>query len=523
MQNSLLHKWLSHHLSVFSVISVVIYTTLDAQAEAKSLKALYNSLDPTSIPQHLAFYELYSTTPEGQKALQDLYRLLTAGSSTSTQIALQASFSSALDGIIHLVNKTRNDPVPDLSDSELQLIDQLAAHLPNRQLAGYGALSEEHVLNLAHQQIDLSRALLLSQLGHSSDAIRKIRCYEAVIDLMALQILSRLPSNAEPKDKIREMNTLIFEEIGFRFPPRSTFSKDVDQYTFLSSVLDSNRGVCLGVSILYLALAQRLHLNLEIVTPPGHIFVRYSRGNEQINIETTARGINLPDSEYLGVDTRSLQKRHLKQVVGMAHFNQAAVFWERQEYDKALAAYTTAERYQPQDKQLMELKGCCALIQGDEALGENLLQQVKDHLPEDAVSKHTIARDYLSHAVGVDGIKSLFTPMDDTREALLARKNDLEKVVEKYPKFREGLFTLAGTWLQLHRMGEALDALKRYHEIDSENATVEYYLAVIHTERMDYNQAWKHLLLAEELTQRRQHTPKALSELRRALSRLCPE
>ena len=96
----------------------------------------------------------------------------------------------------------------------------------------------------------------------------------------------------------------------FRFPPHSLHAKDIDIYTFLPSVLDGRRGVCLGVSILYLCLAQRLGLDLEIITPPGHIYVRYqSPEGEMINIETTARGIDIPSERYLGMETRKLQTK----------------------------------------------------------------------------------------------------------------------------------------------------------------------------------------------------------------------
>ena len=492
-----------------------------ARRSPKSIQSLYNSLDPHSISQHLAFYELYEGTPEGEKALRDLYGLLTKSFSSIDRAPFHAALSDALEGIISLVNKNRNDPMVELSESELQLIDKLGANLSNRRLKGYRAGSEEQVLALPTNQIDLARALLLSQLGHSEET--KIRSYEAAIDLMALQILSHLQPGDTAKNIIREMNRLIFEEIGFRFPPHSTYSKDVDLYTFLPSVLDSRRGVCLGVSVLYLSLAQRLNLELEIITPPGHIFVRYAKGGETINIETTARGIHLPDSNYLGVDTRALQQRTIKETVGLTWFNQAAVFWERQEYDKAHEAYNRAEKYLPQDKHLMELKACCALIQQQDEVALPLLKEVADYLPDYAVSKHTIAEDYLAQAVGKEGIESLFIPVDETRTSLLAKKDQLAKIVEKYPKFREGLFNLAGTWLQLHRMGEALDALERYHRLDSENATVEYYLAAIYAERHDYNNAWKHFRIAERLAENRDHRPKALAELRRALAKLCPE
>src|SRR5205807_1806234 len=94
----------------------------------------------------------------------------------------------------------------------------------------------------------------------------------------------------------------------------------------------SRQGVCLGVSILYLCLAQRLDLDLEIITPPGHIYLRYPGKEQMINIETTARGINLPSDTYLGINTRKLEKRTLKEVIGMAFFNQASVYWEKGDY-----------------------------------------------------------------------------------------------------------------------------------------------------------------------------------------------
>src|ERR1700761_5200171 len=129
--------------------------------------------------------------------------------------------------------------------------------------------------------------------------MKKIRSYEALIDLMALQILTRITFEDPPAKKIRAINHFIFEEMGFRFPPHSSHAKDIDLYTFLPSVLDSRRGVCLGVSILYISLAQRLKLDLQMVTPPGHIFVCWRQGKEVINIETTARGIHIPDEKYL--------------------------------------------------------------------------------------------------------------------------------------------------------------------------------------------------------------------------------
>lgn len=499
-------------------------TTHAADVSTAKLKAFYNSLDPLSVSQHLAFYELYPYSPEGKQALKEAYRLLAGKPATDrSTLEIPSSLTLSINALVGLVNKHSSESTLELADNELASINAIASRLSNRKLKGFGATSEEEVLQLPSQEIDLARAVLLSQLGEGTPSMRRIKSYEAAIDLMALQILSRLRPQALPKDKIRAINRFIFEEMGFRFPPHSTYAKDIDLYTFLPSVLDSRRGVCLGVSILYICLAQRLNLDLEIVTPPGHIFVRWHQGNESINIETTARGIDLPDDQYLGVDTRKLQQRNIKETIGLAHFNQASVFLEREEYEKALMSYRKAEKYLIDDKHLMSLMGCTALLHGDESLGRKLMEQVVDYLPDHAVSKDTIAEDYLNGNTAVDGIEAVFMQVDETRESIIKKKDALEAALVKYPRFREGIFALASTWLQLHRTGEALKTLQRYHSIDPRNATVEYYLSALHAERLDYNRSWDHLHIAERLVEERQHHPETLFELRQALAERCPE
>ena len=105
---------------------------------------------------------------------------------------------------------------------------------------------------------------------------------------------------------------------------------------------------------------------------------------------------------------------------------------------------------------------------------------------------------------------------------LCYRNGIFHEVLTDYPRFRAGIFALAGIWLQLHRHGEALEVLERYHQLDPGDPSVEYYLAVLYTERMDVNKAWEHLHIAESLVKAHDHNPKALKELRQELCRQCP-
>lgn len=488
----------------------------------QKLKTLYSSLDPTSLAQHLAFYELYGQRPLGQQALKDAWKILdekqTLPSPSSAQ-PLPFS-SSVVNALVSLVNKQSTQEMPLIDEKDLLEIEKLAKRLCHKKLKGHYARSEEEVLQLSPDEIDLAHGLFLSEIGPD---YQRIRTYEALLDIMALQVLARLPQEAAPHEKIRTINTLIFEEMGFRFPPQSEFSQDIDIYTFLPSVLDSHRGVCLGVSILYLCLAQRLGLAMEIITPPGHIYVSYHDAKQIINIETTARGVHLDSEEYLTIDTHTLQHRDIKETIGLAHFNHAAVFWQQKNYEKARQAYLRAQPYLKNDCLLKELMGYICLFTGRKEEGEHLLGEIKDHIPDYAITKNTIAEDYFQGHADADCIKTLYSRSEETRSSLLEQKNALEKIVKQYPRFRSGIIQLGVTWIKLHRYGEALETLKHYYALDSEEPEVNYYLAALYALRSDYPNAWHHLRQTEKIVHPKGHNPKILIEFRRELQLKCPE
>lgn len=465
---------------------------------------LFNSLDPHSVAQTLAYYELY---PDRNEALSRARQLLHASSQEEVDLA-KAILNRSLE---------------QLKDDEVALIEKLAADLPNRALKGYQATSEKDVFACPSDEIDLGMALLLSQLEGREEAYSQARKYSAMLDLMALQILAHLPADATPLQKIKETNRFIFEEMHFRFPPHSLYAEKIDHYTFLPSVMDNHLGVCLGVTALYLAIAQRIDLPLEIITPPGHIYIRYRDGEKITNIETTARGIDTPTERYLSLNARSLPVRTIKEVIGMTHFNQAGTYLHNGQFVEAVRAYEKARPYMKEDLLLKELLGYSYLFIGKKEDGEALLHEVAGKIPEEAVVAHGIAEDYLAGRVDLAGIQAIFTQVDERRDSILKKQKELIEILERYPTFREGLNQLAVTWIQLKRSKEALTALKRYDALDSGNPITSYYLAVLLGERQDYKGCWQYLKQAERITAERAFSPKVLQELRRQLTILCPE
>ncbi len=491
------------------------------QIENSALKSLFNTLDPSSVSQNLSFYELYSDTQEGKEALRRAWNLLSGGNLPSEVPTTLPKFD--VQAIVSLVTRQSFDAPVKLSEDELGLIETISERLSNRKLKGHRVWTKEEVLKLTPEEVDLSRGLLLFQFDDSPNLKDEVLQYEASIDLMALQIRARLTPKSTNEEKIREINRFIFQEMQFRFPPHSLYANDIDLYTFLPSVIDSRQGVCLGVSILYLSLAQRLDLPLEIITPPGHIYVRYNNGSKIINIETTARGIDPPSDLYLGLNNRKLQQRNMKEVIGLAFINQASVFWSKQDYPKTATLYEKAAYFLPNDPLLKMLMGFSYLFIGKNGEGAKLLREIRYLTFDEAVSPETTPDDYLSGKIDPDGIKACFLPVDETRESIVKKQKELEQILKHYPQFRMGLLQLATTWLQLGRGSEAKEALERYHKVDPHNAIVEYYLAVLCIERHDYNSAWTFFSQAESLVKARGHHPKALLAIRDGLRRLCPE
>ena len=483
---------------------------------------IYSTLDPTSVPQHFAFYELYSHTPEGKLALKHAWSLLRGNQSQEDPDLIWPTLD--VQPIIAFVNRSSQEKPIDLNEEQLAVIDKLGKHLGNRKLKGYGVWDLTSLLKLPSEEIDLARALFLAERQKDETSLMKARSYEASIDLMALQILARLAENATNEEKIRGINDYIFNEMRFRFPPHSLYAKDIDIYTLLPSVLDSRRGVCLGVSILYLCLAQRLELPLQAITPPGHIYVRYvGPDGEIINIETTARGIDVPSEMYLGLETKKLQERTIREVVGLAFMNQAAVSWHREDPKTAVELYEQGQLFLPDDYLLSMFLGYNYLFIGEKAKAKKLLEKIQTMTPEHMISKDTVSEDFSQKRVDAEGIQAIYSEVDDSRTSILKKQKRIADTLAKYPKFRQGHFHLAVTWLQLGRYKEALPILEHYIKLTPEDPSAHYYLAAIYAERLHYNQAWTHLKAAEKIVREKNHEPRALKDLRQNLERACPE
>ncbi|MEX1012208.1 MAG: transglutaminase family protein [Waddliaceae bacterium] len=466
---------------------------------------LYKTLDPRSIQDLVTFYTLYPESDQGNDALAQVWNLLNYRFEPNEVLTYERPLRALFERTHDLI----------FDENTLQSIETLGASLPHRHLRGHHVWSEEEVLALQTDEIDLARAILITELKEDPHFKEKIRTYEALLDLFALQITPYLQTDT-PQEKINCMNKMMYEQIGVRYPPLSEHVKAIDTYSSLASVVDSHHGVCLGTSILYLTLAQRLHLSLEAVTPPGHIYVRYCNGDQVINIETTARGANVKTEHFIGIEGNQLITRSIKEVIGLTYFNKASRQWADEEIESSLQSYQSAEKYLKNDPLLQELLGFSYLFNGKEKEGVYYLKEAVKGSP--AGQPFILAEDYLNHKASLPSIQLVLKEGEDNHLSWRQRKSKLEELLSAEPEFRAGYLTLAKINLNLRKRKEAIKALQRYEALDAKSPFVEFLLCSLHLEECNYPMAKKHLKAALELS-----THEKLQKVRRHLLTVSPE
>lgn len=503
-------------------LSLLIPVSLLSAITEDEIKGLYNGLDPSSISEHLALHKLYPHDPSGKKALKHVETLLEKARSEEQSLNQLPISTLSLDGFISFMlgKKIEGDL---LEEQHLEAIESVSSHLKNRSLKGYQARSEEEIKKLNSEEIDFARALLIAQQRSTQKEVdwHWIRNYEAQLDFMALQVLASLPKDPSPREIIKEMNRLIFFKLRYRFPALSTLKSGEEPSSKLTTVLDSNQGVCLGISVLYLSLAQRLNLPLEIVIPPGHIYVRYIDERGEVNIETTARGINYPSENYLDVNTKILKQANIKEVIGFVFYNISSTYLVKtKEYSKAIENYLHCLEYAPTNRDAIELLGYSYLLNKQEKEAKNCFKKLLQSESNDRISStfFDMWKDYLNLKIRPDAIEAIIEHADeDSRLDLEAKKKKFQKLLKKYPDFKAGLFYLSTSCQLLSETDQAIKLLEKLHALDPHHPYVELTLSSLYLQEYNFPKAWNHYRKLEAILNQHNHQPKIMKDLKATL------
>lgn len=170
-----------------------------------------------------------------------------------------------------------------------------------------------------------------------------------IIDSIALELSSRLFMVTDPVQIVASLRKTVFQEGGIRCDRGNNEVKNILPHM----ALRSRHGSALGISLLMLAIGQKMGLPLHGVIAQDHFFVRYDNGREKINIDPAQKGRRLADSWYKArfavSDTSYFTLRNLEpvEVVAYVKYTIASIYRNHGLFAKAALYYESALREMP--------------------------------------------------------------------------------------------------------------------------------------------------------------------------------
>ena len=204
---------------------------------------------------------------------------------------------------------------------------------------------------LPDEEIPLGKTLILasSLIGAELTGVPvDPAAVEKEITRLADSVRPALRDMSNPRRVIAALNRFLFVEEGFTY---DCVAGNPDNYLF-DRVMKNKRGNCLGLTALYLLLAERLSLPLHGVYVPSHCFVRYEDAGVLINIETGEKGADRDDGRYsrdfgLTGERPYLRSLGRKEMIGVYLKSLGAAFSRKGMEDRALRLYREAAVFYP--------------------------------------------------------------------------------------------------------------------------------------------------------------------------------
>ncbi len=115
------------------------------------------------------------------------------------------------------------------------------------------------------------------------------------LDEMVVQIKSNLPINASSREKIESLKKHLYQagEWNANHPFVYDFESSIDNLDvkLLPNYIVSRKGNCVSMPFLFLALGQKLGIDVTASIAPEHVFVKFRDETEHVfNLETTSGG-----------------------------------------------------------------------------------------------------------------------------------------------------------------------------------------------------------------------------------------
>ena len=317
------------------------------------------------------------------------------------------------------------------------------------------SVQEELVATLAlpEDKIDLTETLLL--ISRHWDPALEPAPLKQTLDRLTESARRQLQGNPSPQETVAILRKVIHQEGGYRYTdaldPAGMPVNPAE--LFLHGLLQTRRGYCMNLSLLYLILAERLNLPLYGVPLPNHFLVRYDSPEYRVNIEATEGGTAFPDSFYeqrFGVTGDSkyfLSNLGKKKTLGAYFSNVGLVMYRAAKPQAAVFYLEQSADINPQSIDALNNLG-------------NIYSELKQHDPSIHAYERALKADpgNFSTLYNLGVAYSESDKLDKAEEALL-------QAVQINPRFARAHEILVRIFMQQRKMVSALLHLKLLNRI----------------------------------------------------------
>jgi tetratricopeptide (TPR) repeat protein len=370
----------------------------------------------------------------------------------------------------------------------------------------YKDVREKRVLQAIVQNEDVFNASVLLAQNYYSD-INKTQANK-VFNAIVNDISEQIEGVIEPCQIVEIINKHLYKTL--HISPSGNAS-DIT-YLLPNKVIECKKGHCMGLSLMYIAIAENLQLPIFAKVVPSHIFVCYDDGQSKFNIETTAGGHGLPDSYYsrfLPYPERIVPSFYLRELskaelLGTFLSNLGAVLKEADRNIDALDAYKKALFLAPESAEIHTNIGNLYIKAGKVKKAKKFLTkavildptlwQARSNLAplhfkagdyEKSTEEYLKTIDLVDKAITIRaqaiGLPEGKDPIELAKESLLKKDTPFQQLLVR------GIVCFDKKEYEL-----ANKLFERALELNSEDANIYSFLAATNFHLMNYQQAIKY-------------------------------
>ncbi len=212
---------------------------------------------------------------------------------------------------------------------------------------------------------DLAEAVLL--LSQKEYPELDIPHYLRRLDTLAARARALLPPSAGQLERVAVLNRILFDEEGFQGNAQDYYDP---RNSYLNEVLDRKCGIPISLSIIYLAVGQRLGLSLEGVSFPGHFLVKLATGSSMVVLDPYVRGQVVSEAELKlllqtvhegdpPLYTADLLATASKvDILLRVLRNLKGIYWHQQDFNRALYVANCMLLLHPDNAEALRDRGC---------------------------------------------------------------------------------------------------------------------------------------------------------------------